>query len=268
MLRYITAIVMLLTSTANAHEFWLQPEDYMITQDQEIRVNIRVGQMFKGNTFAFIPKNFQSYDITDNTGKRPVNSILGDTPSIHEKPVTDGLHVISHMSSSYLLTYTEEDKFTEFVTSKGLDWVLEAHKARGLPEVGFSEAYTRFAKSLIAVGDGAGQDAQVGMFYELVALANPYTDDVSGGLPVQLFWMGEPLADIQVDVFRRPAPDAEVDKYHTRTDAEGKALIDLKDGGEFLLDAVQMIEPFAEDSERTGAVWHSLWASMTFEYLP
>ena len=115
------------------------------------------------------------------------------------------------------------------------------------------------------MGNGAGQDSATGMPYELVALKNPYTDDISPGLPVRLFWQGAGLPDIQVDIFRRPKDGGEVEKTHVKTDETGLALIPVNAGDIYMIDAVHMIIPAAADIERTGAVWHSLWASMTFE---
>ena len=64
------------------------------------------------------------------------------------------------------------------------------------------ETYRRYAKSLVAVGDGKGSDRDVGLDTEIIALANPYTDDVSGGLPVLVTLYGEPRKDAQVETYR------------------------------------------------------------------
>ena len=72
---------------------------------------------------------------------------------------------------------------------------LARHAARGLPELAFREAYTRYAKSLVAVGAGKGSDARVGLKIEVVAGANPYTDDLSGAMPVQVFYLDRGTRD-------------------------------------------------------------------------
>jgi len=250
---------------AAAHEFWLDAIDYTIESGAELQVEIRVGQDFKGNKYSFNPNQFYDFSATDSSGKHPIEGRIGDSPAVTMVPPLDGLLVLNHFSTSQLLTYADDGKFESFIENKGLDWVLEEHAKRGLPEFGFGEGYTRFAKSLIAVGGGAGQDAVTGMPFELMALANPYTDDLSAGLPVRLIWQGEGLADIQVDVFRRPKNGSEIEKTHVKTDATGRAVIPVIDGDVYLVNAVHMIIPAPADIERTGAVWHSLWASMTFE---
>lgn len=49
------------------------------------------------------------------------------------------------------------------------------------------------------------------------------------------------------------------------TDETGLAFIPIIGGDIYMINAVHMIIPSDDDIERTGAVWHSLWASMTFE---
>lgn len=266
--RIISAIwlgFMGLASPVTAHEFWLDVLDYTLETGQKLQVDIRVGQDFKGNKYSFNPNQFYDFSATDSRGKNPIEGRIGDQPAVAMTPANEGLLVLNHFSTTQLLTYKDDGKFESFIRNKGLDWVLEDHAARGLPIYGFGEGYTRFAKALIAVGDGIGSDVRTGMPFELIALQNPYTDDLSNGLPVRLFWGAEAIAGIQIDIFRRPADGSEVVKTHVITDETGLALIPVIDGDTYMINAVHMIVPSDADIERTGAVWHSLWASMTFE---
>lgn len=252
-------------SSASAHEFWLDALDYTLETGQELLVDIRVGQEFKGNKYSFNPNQFYDFSITDSSGKKPVEGRIGDRPAVSMVPPKDGLLVLNHFSTSQLLTYEDDGNFESFIQSKGLNWVLEEHANRGLPVYDFGEGYTRFAKSLIAVGNGVGSDAHTGMPFELVALQNPYTDDISKGLPVRLFWRTDTISGIQIDIFQRPPNQTDVVKTHVITDETGMAVIPVVSGNIYLINAVHMIIPSDEDIARTGAVWHSLWASMTFQ---
>lgn len=266
--RIITAITLGFISIANslaAHEFWLDAHDYTLQNGQELQIDIRVGQDFKGNKYSFNPNIFFEFNTTDSSGKRPVEGRIGDMPAVTMTPDNAGLLVLNQFSTTQMVTYDDDGKFESFILSKGLDWVLEEHAARGLPAYSFGEGYTRFAKALIAVGDGAGSDAHTLMPFELVALQNPYTDDMSSGLPVRLYFDGNGISGIQVDIFRRPAAGGDVVKTHVLTDRTGLAVIPIVTGDTYMINAVHMIIPSDEDIERTGAVWHSLWASMTFK---
>lgn len=265
--KFITTVclgILVFSRAAYGHEFWLDAHDYTLEAGEGLQVDIRVGQDFAGNKYSFNPDLFYDFSYTDSSGKHPIEGRIGDRPAVSMVPSQDGLLVLNHFSTSQLLTYDEYAEFESFVQNKGLDWVLGAHETRGLPEDGFGEGYTRFAKSLISVGSGVGQDTDTGMPLELIALKNPYVDDVSGGLPVRIIWQKVGIPDIQVDVFQRPANGGEVIKTHVLTDENGIANVPIIAGDIYMINAVHMIIPATDDIDRTGAVWHSLWASLTF----
>jgi len=67
------------------------------------------------------------------------------------------------------------------------------------------------------------------MLTEIVALANPYTDDLSAGLPVQVFYDNAVRADAQVELFAKSA-DGSVEITTYRTDANGIATLPVQPG--------------------------------------
>ena len=111
------------------------------------------------------------------------------------------------------------------------------------------------------MGDGAGADAEVGLVTEIVAEANPYTDDMSGGFPIRVLYNGAPRADAQVELFARP-PSGEVEVSLHRTDADGRVTLPVRPGYSYLADAV-VLRPMEPQAEK-DPVWESLWASLTF----
>jgi len=254
-------VLALAASPAVGHEFWIEPLDFSIEAGEAIQAQNRTGQMLKGNIDPYITSMFKTFTLSDQDKTRPVTGRLGDRPALRMKPERGGLHIAGYESSPSTLRYRKTGKFEKFVSKEGMKWVLGAHKGRGLPETGFREAYTRFAKSLIAVGDGDGADRTIGLRLELVALTNPYLD--GGPVAVQLLKEGIPIADIQVAVFRRDRAGV-VTRITMRTDEEGKVIIPRKRADVTLLSAVHMVEPTQELSEQRGVVWHSLWASLTY----
>ncbi|SMX46764.1 DUF4198 domain-containing protein [Actibacterium lipolyticum] len=250
-------------ASAQAHEFWISPESYQIAPDDPIRADIRVGQNLKGSAYAYIPKRFERFDLIVGDSVIPVEGRMGDRPAMVTIPPESGMAIVVHETTDTILTYTDWDKFLTFVTDKHFPDALEQHAARGLPETGFRESYRRFAKSLIAVGDGAGTDRPVGLETEIVALSNPYTDDMTNGLPVQVLYNGSPRQNAQVEVFDK-APDGKVTVTQIFTDPLGHATIPVARGHEYLLDAV-ILRSTGNDDFEAGPVWHSLWAALTFQ---
>lgn len=249
----------LLPFPALAHEFWIEPTEYQVSQSAPVTANIRVGERFKGAAQPYRERTNARFDIVLGAAVVPPESTLGDRPALSRKLPREGLAIIVNETRDSRLTYREWQKFVNFVEHKAFDGALADHAARGLPQTNFVETYRRYAKSLVAVGSGAGADRAVGLDTEIVALANPYTDDMSGGLPVQVLLYGAPRANAQVEVFFRPnGSEQEADVALFTTDAQGRVTIPMTPGTEYMLDAV-VLEP------REGDVaWHSMWANLTF----
>lgn len=252
---------LILGAPAWAHEFWVSPEAYTIAPQDQLVAALRVGENFEGGASPFLPSRHIRFDILHQGSVRPVTGRIGDRPALANDAPGEGLVTVVHQTTNNTLTYTEMAKFEKFARHKDFAWAIEQHATRGLPQAGFKEVYSRYAKSLIAVGAGDGADQEVGLLTEIVALANPYTDDISAGLPVKVLYQGAPRADAQVELFER-APGGGVAVTLHRTDADGVAVIPVKTGHEYLVDAV-VLRP-VESQDPSAPVWESLWAALTF----
>ena len=148
--------------------------------------------------------------------------------------------------------------FRTYLAEEGYDHLVERHRERGLPETGFAERYTRYAKALVQVGpiDPDDADRTIGMPLELIARDNPYGHGVDG-LEISLLWHGKSLPGRRVNVFH---DDGVVRRTSVATDTDGKARVALSGGGAYLLSAVLM-----RRDERRPVVWASHWASLSFK---
>jgi hypothetical protein len=244
-----------------AHEFWIDPTAFVIAPGAGIEAQLRVGTEFEGSAMSYLPRNFTRFDVVTGDQIRPAEGRLGNIPALDMADMAEGLAVVVHETTQSRLTWSEWERFEAFVDHKDLGDIVALQAARGLDQVDVREGYTRFAKSLIAVGDGAGEDRRMGLRTEIVALANPYTDDLGGVFPVQV-WLDEtPRADEQVELFAR-APDGTIAISYHRTDADGIALLPVLPGHVYMADSV-VLEPVtpvaANDPE-----WVTLWANLTF----
>ncbi len=258
---FLVLAALLSAMPVRAHEFWISPETYMIAADGQLVAHLRVGQNFSGSAHSYIPDKFVRFDLVAGEATVPVEGRMGDRPALSMAVPAEGLVTVVHQTTDYFLSYRNAARFAGFVTDKDLAWALAAHAGRGLPETGFRERYSRYAKSLVAVGCGAGADAEVGLTTEIVALANPYSGDLAGELPVRVLYQGEPRAGVQLEVFDK-SPGGSVSVTRLSTDSGGLAVVPVRPGHEYLLDAVVLRPVDPEDAG--GAVWESLWASLTF----
>ncbi|MEK9671414.1 MAG: DUF4198 domain-containing protein [Rhodospirillaceae bacterium] len=257
------AMVWSLSGWAHAHEYWLSPVNYAVSAGGRLAADVRVGQNFLGTAFPYIDGDYVRFDVAMGPRLIKVTGRMGDEPALDMPAPAEGLAVVVQEATPSILLYEKLEIFVGFVKHKDLKGTLEAHKARGLPEVNFRESFSRYAKSLIKVGHGQGADRAFGLLTEIVALKNPYTDDISGGLPIRVLYQGKPRADAQVEVFASDASNA-VDVRTYRTDSDGRAAIPMKPGTEYLLDAVVM-RTMDPKGKKDAPVWESLWASLTFK---
>ena len=250
------------TVAAKAHEFWLSPDAYSVSVEDVMQVRRQIGSGMKGAALSYLPADIARFEVVQGDVVRPVTARMGDNPALVMAAEADGLAVAGHETTDSRLTYKEFAIFERFVAHKDFKTALADHKARGLPQFGFQETYRRYAKSLIAVGSGAGADRAMGLKIEIVAQANPYTDDLSAGMPLLVLLDGAPRADVQVELFQT-APDGTVTSTMHRTDAAGRVVVPVLPGMEYMADNVDL-RPLANDDPTVGPVWHSDWASLTF----
>lgn len=255
-------------STAAAHELWLDAAPYHVAAGKAISADVRNGERFKGARQIFNPRSFARFEIASGDTNTPVEGRLGDRPAMSSRVLADGLHRLIYDARPKTVRYAEWEKFAAFAAHKDFPDIAERHRARGLPNEGFSEVYTRHVKALVAVGDGMGADAPAGLETEFVALANPYRLEAGGDpaqpvLPVRLLYQGKPRADAQIEVFAKAA-DGTVTITLTRTDSDGVARIPVVPDTTYLLDAVVLRVPDAERAAEFGGVWETLWAALTF----
>ncbi len=264
----LTFLTNLLFLPASAHELWIEPDVYRLDAESVVTARLVNGQNFDGMVIRYFPKQFVRFSLSLDGTEVPVPGRVGDTPALNMPSLGDGLHIATFQSAGDIVTYAEIETFGRFVehkdlsTSLGTD-VMASHAARKLPDANFKEYYTRFSKALIGVGDAAGADRRMGLETELVALANPYTDDLREGMAVQLFWNDAPRADAQIELFAKGA-DGDVTVTLHRTDDAGIVRLPVTPGFSYLVDAVILREPVAALAAERGVVWESLWAALTF----
>ncbi len=259
----LSALISMISLPVQAHEFWIEPLDYLIAPQATLEGNLVNGQEFEGARVAYFPDRIAAFQYFSNGVSAAVEGRIGQSPALEMPPLGDGLHVVGYVAQPATLNYAEWEKFQRFIDHKDLGDIRPLHDARGLPEADFFEVYSRYSKTLIGVGAAAGADFRTGMETELVALANPYTDDVSAGMPVRLFYQNTVRANEQVELFEKAADGTVTITLH-RTNTDGVAMLPVRAGYSYMADAVVLREPSDGLAEASGAVWETLWANLTW----
>lgn len=262
-MRRLALVLAVLSSSVQAHELWIEPIAYEVEAEDMAVANVVNGEQFEGNALAYFPNQFRRFVAVNGGQFSNIQGRIGDRPAMQFEPLGTGLHVVAYQSNVSIIEYNEWAKFQKFVDHKDLGEVAASHAERGLPEEGFSEAYSRYSKSLIAVDGGEGDDRKLGLTTELVALDNPYTTQDISELRLQLFYGADVRADEQIEIFEK-ASDGTVAVSLVRTDADGIAIVPVKAGHTYMADAVVLREPSEQLAADTGAVWETLWANLTW----
>jgi hypothetical protein len=248
--------------SVRAHEFWFMPEDFTIDAGAQVRANLRNGSHMVGPDLPYLPENLPRFEVILGDTVTPITARMGDTPAVSLAAPGTGLAVLVAETIDLTVTYEEFAVFETFVGHKAMPQVAAEHKARGLPDAKFSETFQRYAKGLVAIGDGVGADRALGMRIEIVALANPYTDDISKGMPLQVLLDGQPRVGAQLLILATAA-DGTVSETPYVTDANGTAVVAAVSGSAYLADSVD-IYALPNNDATAGPVWHSDWASLTY----
>lgn len=263
MMRFLSLAFFIMATPAAAHELWLEPLAYQVDADGRLEADIVNGEDFKGTKLPYIPRSIQNFSAFAGDTVERVTGRVGDKPGLNQAALAEGLNIVAYQTNPSTLDYQTWEKFQKFIDHKDLGDIRPLHDARGLPEGGFKEVYTRFSKSLFGVGNSDGADRRVGMETELVALTNPYVDDLSDGMRVQLHYRNDVRANEQIEVFEKdPAGAVTINLF--RTDDQGVGVFPVKPGHSYMVDAVLMREPSDQLSVSSNAAWETLWANLTF----
>ena len=258
------ACALLAAPIASAHEFWIEPPEFQVENGIAFTADLKNGELFKGTRQSYFDDRNTRFDVIMGDKTAPITGRLGDRPAIQlPAPAQDGLMILAHEAAPSTITYKKWPKFMKFVAHKDFKEAEAIHTARGWAKEGFKEIYTRHSKSLIAVGDGAGSDRELGLETEFVALENPYAPDFDGTMDVALFYNGAPRSDAQIEVYERNN-DGIVTVTIIRTNDVGRAAIPLAAGMDYMLDAVVLRPVEGATTVEDGPVWETLWASLTF----
>jgi hypothetical protein len=250
-------LALLLPSWAVAHEFWVDAERGRVEPGESVVIDLKVGQKLRGSSWPFLTQRFTDFFWIVGREYFVAEGREGDIPALVLPTDRPGLYDIVQQTTPFLLTYKDWATFHATLDEEGYLPLADEHLARGLPQSGFTERYTRHAKGLVQVGPVRPEDADllIGMRYEAVAETNPYADGARE-VVVRLYWEKQPLAGRRVTLFR---DDGTVTLTKVETDADGRVRLPISPGAAYLVSSVVMVP--VDDGT---AVWQSHWASLSF----
>ena len=250
---------LLMTSLANAHQFWIHPSSYTARSGEQIGVFLKTGHGDQLESFPRNAQHFTRFVMVGPEGERVVPGQEGVDPAGWAKPTQPGLHALAYQSVA-TRSEMEPERFEAYLREESLDQVISQRAKRGESAKPGISTYVRCAKALVNVGKqtSTAQLGNVGMALELNTEKSLNSYRVGEPLALTLTFEGKPVSGVLVAAMDTRDPTHPIS---ARTDQRGKVSLPLSRPGEWLLSAVHMIPARPE----AGADWESFRASLSFE---
>ncbi len=261
MKKTITLTVVLITTLfVNAHEFWLQPKKYRYKIGEEVKVDFMVGEDFTGEFWDLARHKTEKIELYRLNGVKDLGKDVKPTKgnNLVVKVDVEGTYLFAMQSNAAYLEM-EANAFNDYLKEDGLDEMLEVRKKLNQLEKPSKEFYTRYAKLLVQAGEKKDDtfNKKVGFRYEIVPDQNPYTLKSGDYLSCKVFFEGKLVPHALVKVWSKINDTTFLQNIYTERD--GSIRFPISTSGEWMVSSVKMIQ-----SEKAGAEYHSLWASLVF----
>ena len=261
---FILTVILICVAPIFAHEFWLQPQQYLFNEGDEVNIRFRVGDGFaagenwKGNQERVNELKLYYADVTDNL-KTVLSADEGD--SVQFSLFEEGTAMVTFNSANSYLEL-EAAKFNDYLLEDGLTSAIDYRKEHNETDSMSREFYQRSVKTIVQIGPKKTDicKKQTSLPLDIIPLSNPYSLVNLQTLKVKVLFKGQPLANAKMSVWYK-MPDAVTDTSFV-SDANGKISFPVTISGEWMVSCVHMIHLDADPK----AQWQSYWGSVTWGY--
>ncbi len=259
---FASILISLFSAAAFAHEYWFEPEKFILAPNEKTAVHLYVGDGLIKD------REERAFQLE----KTPVFNLLSAGKTLDLKlALADGAMPIYSFSAdragNYLLAMErnwsyikiESKKFEDYLREDGMEYIIGEREKLGWQNKEGRERYSRFLKSLLQVG-GKRDDTYkrlLGQKLEITPLENPYSKKVGDNLKFQILFDGKPLANRVVFADNRTSATQKM-----TTDKKGTISMKIDKSGLWLVRLVNMRRCASDCGE---ADWESFWAALSFQ---
>lgn len=261
-MKFIAALALLLPASLLAHDLYLMPDQFQVNPGGTVVFSIQNGDDFPQATSRVQLQRLRNPTLHARSG----------APALPEFQM-DGVHAVSTVQTGkaghLVLTVETESRiegmkageFLDYLKEENLTEIIEAREKQGEASKDAKERYTKFAKTIVRVGEGDGSFNQpVGLLIEFVPEKDPLSLKSGEALPIRLLFRGAPVPGVQVIGARTQSSGPATIAPAGRTDADGRISIPAGAPAKWRLHAIYM-----ERTKEPTAEWESFWATLTFE---
>jgi uncharacterized GH25 family protein len=259
---FLTCIVLLVLPVL-AHEFWLEPQQYIFTRGDEINIRLKVGEGYHGDNWQGSRQKINELqlhwaDFTDDL-KDAMNDDAGD--SVQFSIYDEGTAMVTFNNINSFIEL-DAQKFTAYLQEDGLTNAILYRQEHNETDSTGREYYQRSVKTIVQVGNNKTDvyKKQTTLPVDIIPLSHPYSLLNNQNLKVKILFKGEPLANHKIRVWHKQLNTVK-DSSHT-SDANGEISFPITTNGEWMVSCVNMI-CLTNDPK---AQWQSYWGSCTWGY--
>lgn len=256
-------LLLTLSITAFAHEYWLEPDNFFPAVGQKIDLKMFVGEALKmEEERPYQAEKTVLFRHFFGKASAPVKSNVDNSMPFYS--YTHGGEAGNHMFAvernwSYITI--EPAQFEEYLREDGMEYIIAERAKLGEASKDGRERYSRFLKTLLQVGDKRDNTYRMksGLRLDIMPLENPYVKKIGDSMSFQVTFDGKPLAGRTVFADNREGESISTVKL--LTDANGKVSVKLERKGTWLIRLVFMQRCQSDCKE---ADWESFWGAFSF----
>jgi uncharacterized GH25 family protein len=252
--------LLFLTVVVFAHEFWLEPQKFLLSIGEKINFRVFVGENFTGEEVDFTKFEVTKFSHFTSKGEESEKGqLMEQNLSDFLKFETEGNHLIAFNNSNKHIELAAKE-FNQYIKDDGLDNVAYFRKKNNQLNKKGREEYQRCVKTLLQVGSLHDETYLIntGMRLEIIPEQNPYSSDKS--LTFKVLFDNKPLKNASVVVWQKGIDQA--NKRNFRSNADGNISFSFEPKGVWMVSTVRMIP----HPNPKIADWQSYWGSYTFGF--
>ncbi|WP_447761966.1 DUF4198 domain-containing protein [Sphingopyxis panaciterrae] len=244
-LRLLPLCLLGVTTIADAHDFWLQPQHWQAAPDQPVGVTLQVGHGPDRQRSSIPARRIVRFEAITPEGRRvdldKRLDIGGATQDATVAFGTRGAYLVVLETDNNAESHLPAGRFNAYLEDEGLTGAI-AHRARtNRTGAEGAETYSRHAKTIVQVGAAdPQQQARIvrptGLTLEIVPEVSPLSALPGRPLPVRIYYRGRPLAGALVKLNDLDADAKPVEMQ--RSDANGRAIFTMPGKGSWQFNVI------------------------------
>jgi uncharacterized GH25 family protein len=260
----VLSIFLIVVLPVLAHEFWLEPQQYIFSRGEEINIRFKLGESFhgenwKGNREKVNFLNLYYGDVIDSSLNQQISDEQGD--SLQFSMFEEGTVMVVFNNVNTFIEL-EAQKFLAYLTEDGLTNAIDYRKEHNETDSIGREWYERSVKTILQVGNNKTDSykKQTSLPLDIVPLSHPYAVAAKQQMKMKVLFNKQPLTNQKVRVWHK-MPDGVTDSSYTSNE-NGEISFTVMPKGEWMVSCINMVR-LNNDPQ---AQWQSYWGSCTWGY--